>query len=96
MSVFIFATLQCKPECTAAVGAAMRDMQQASRQEAGCQQYQVLQPADQPDVLHVFEAYQDMAAVEAHRAAAHYLAYREWVADKLAAPVEVKLLQPLD
>ncbi|MBA4708570.1 putative quinol monooxygenase [Aquitalea aquatica] len=96
MSVFIFATLQCQPETTAAVCAAMRDMQQASRQEPGCLQYQVLQATDQPHVLHVFEAYQDMAAVEAHRAAAHYLAYREWVADKLAAPVEIKLLQPLD
>lgn len=96
MSVFIFATLQCKPETVAAVRDAMRGMQRDSLAEAGCQLYQVLQEEESAVMLHVFERYQDMAAVEAHRASPHYQAYRSWVADKLAAPVQVKLLQALD
>lgn len=96
MTVFIFATLQCKPDSVAAVCEAMRGMQRDSRAEAGCLAYQVLQEEGCAEVLHVFESYQDMAAVEAHRASAHYLAYRSWVADKLSAPVQVKLLRALD
>lgn len=96
MSVFIFATLQCKPENVAAVRDAMRGMQRDSLAEPGCQLYQVLQEADSAVMLHVFERYQDMAALEAHRASPHYQAYRSWVADKLAAPVQVKQLHALD
>jgi quinol monooxygenase YgiN len=95
MSVFIFATLQW-PENVAAVRDAMRGMQRDSLAEPGCQLYQVLQEADSAVMLHVFERYQDMAALEAHRASPHYQAYRSWVADKLAAPVQVKQLHALD
>lgn len=92
MSLFIFATLQCQPDSFAAVRDAMLGMQRDSRAEPGCLQYQVLQEEGDAPVLHVFECYQDMAAVEAHRVSAHYLAYRSWVADKLSAPVAVRLL----
>jgi quinol monooxygenase YgiN len=71
-------------------------MQRDSLAEPGCQLYQVLQEADSAVMLHVFERYQDMAALEAHRASPHYQAYRSWVADKLAAPVQVKQLHALD
>ena len=96
MSVFIFASLRCLPEHSQALRDAMRGMQRDSLAEAGCEVYQVLQEEGAADVLHVFERYRDMAAVEAHRASTHYQAYRAWVADKLAAPVEVKLLHALD
>jgi len=96
MSLFVFATLQCKPEAFAAVRDAMLGMQRDSRAEPGCLQYQVLQEEGAAHVLHVVECYQDMAAVEAHRASAHYQAYRNWVADKLSAPVAVKLLRTAD
>jgi quinol monooxygenase YgiN len=70
MSVFIFASLRCLPEHSQALRDAMRGMQRDSLAEAGCEVYQVLQEEAAADVLHVFERYRDMAAVEAHRACA--------------------------
>jgi len=46
--------------------------------------------------FHLFELYADQAAVEAHRATAHYKAYRAAIADLLAEPIGVKILTGLD
>lgn len=95
MSTYVFASLRCLPGQHEAVRAALEHMAAASRQEAGCRQYRLFAAADGAPELHVFEEYADAAAVAAHRASGHYLAYRDFVAGKLAAPVEVRLLEAL-
>jgi quinol monooxygenase YgiN len=47
-------------------------------------------------VFHIVETYVDAAALQAHRDSAHYRAYRAAVADWLAAPPEVHVLNPRD
>jgi len=49
---------------------------QASRQENGVIQFDLLQKADNPDKLMLFEAYQTEADAEAHRHTAHF---RRWL-----------------
>lgn len=95
MSTFVFASLRCLPGQQAAVQAALEQMAAASRQEAGCRQYRLFSAAEGEPELHVFEEYDDAAAVAAHRASPHYQAYRAFVAGKLAAPVAVRLMAAL-
>lgn len=46
--------------------------------------------------LHLFERYTDAAALQAHREADYYLAYRAALGDLLASPVEVAVLSGVD
>ncbi|WP_374583358.1 putative quinol monooxygenase [Pseudoduganella sp.] len=95
MSTYVFASLRCLPGQQAAVQAALERLAAASRQEPGCRQYRLFAAAEGAPGLHVFEEYADTAALAAHRAAPHYRAYRAFVADKLAAPVEVQRMAAL-
>lgn len=47
----------------------------ASRQEAGCRQFEVLVDPQDPLKLTLFEIYQDEAAFEAHQQTAHFKRY---------------------
>ena len=57
----------------------------SNNDEPGCYRFDVLQDNDDPNTIHLYEIYHDEAAVEAHRAAPHYLKWREEVADWFAA-----------
>ena len=46
----------------------------------------VLQDNEDENRLHLFEVYQDEAAVDAHRNAPHYLKWREECADSSSIP----------
>lgn len=50
-------------------------------QEPGCRSFDVHQSRDDPALFLLLEVYADDAALEAHRAAPHYLAFREGVKD---------------
>ncbi len=45
--------------------------------EAGCQQFDVLVPEDDPDTVYLYEVYDDAAAFEAHRETPHYAKFGE-------------------
>ena len=51
---------------------------------------------DDAATFDLFELYADEAAVAAHRASAHYQAFREQIGDWLAAPVDVRSAAALD
>jgi quinol monooxygenase YgiN len=42
------------------------------------------------------EAYRDADALEAHRATAHHVEYRNRIADMLEEPIGVAVLRPID
>jgi quinol monooxygenase YgiN len=95
--VTVQAIIVPKPEYAAQVEQAMRVMVQHSRQEAGNLRYDLLRETQDGALrLHVQERYRDMAAVEAHRASAHYQAYRAQAGDWFSEAPQVTVLSDLD
>lgn len=75
-------TIQIKPGYKDAFMEAMLDDARGSVQdEPGCLRFDVLQDSEDPDRLHLYEVYRDQAAIEAHRAAPHYVKWRETTKD---------------
>ncbi len=66
--------------------AATRLNHEASVQESGNLRFDILQMADASDQFILYEAYCDADAAAAHKKTAHYLAWREAVADWMASP----------
>jgi len=68
--------------------AATRLNHEASVQEAGNRRFDVLQSTSDPTRFVLYEAYASEADAAAHRQTAHYLRWRETVADWMAEPRE--------
>ena len=82
-------TIQIKPEHREAFMEAMLDDARGSVQnEPGCLRFDVIQDAEDPNRIHLYEVYRDQAAIEAHRQAPHYTKWRETVKDWPLAPVK--------
>lgn len=58
----------------------------ASVQETGNRRFDVLQDPQDPQRFVLYEAYVDAEAAAAHKQTAHYLRWREQVADWMAQP----------
>jgi quinol monooxygenase YgiN len=66
-------TFQVKPErLDAFIEALLEDAQGSVRDEPGCFRFDVVQDQEDPNRLHLYEVYQDEAALEAHRQAPHF------------------------
>ena len=74
------------PDQVDAFVAATRANHQASIQEAGNRRFDVLQSPDDPSRFILYEAYLSAADAAAHKETAHYLAWRDAVADLMAEP----------
>ncbi len=61
---------------------------EASVQEPGNLRFDILQMADTPNRFILYEAYRNADAAAAHKETAHYLTWREMVADWMASPRE--------
>ena len=70
-------------------------LSEQSRNEPGCQMYQVHRHKTDPRRFFIYEQYKDDAALEAHRAAAHFLQFAKKELPKLADRVEGHLYEPL-
>jgi autoinducer 2-degrading protein len=75
-----------KPEHVEAFAEATRRNHAGSVREPGNLRFDVLQSADEPTRFVLVEVYGDEAAAAAHKKTAHYLAWREAVADWMASP----------
>jgi autoinducer 2-degrading protein len=75
-----------KPEHLDAFVAATLANAASSSREPGSLRFDVLQAPDDPTRLLLYEAYVDADAAVAHKETAHYLAWREAVADWFAEP----------
>ena len=65
---------------------ATRRNHEASVQEPGNRRFDVLQSPDDPGQFVLYEAYTSAEDALAHKETAHYLAWRDAVADWMAAP----------
>jgi quinol monooxygenase YgiN len=66
-----------------------------SRKESGCVMYQVHRHRTESRRFFIYEQYKDDAALEAHRAAPHFLQYVKKELTKVADRVEGHLYEPL-
>ncbi len=96
MTVYVIARVQARTEHRAEVEAELRRMVAASRAEPGCLRYDLFADQGGGAGFSLVEAYRDEAALDAHRASAHYQAYRGRTGDWLATPTSVQVLQALD
>jgi quinol monooxygenase YgiN len=97
MSPLVLARFSPKSGEEARVEAILRGMVVSTRQEPGCRRYDLYRTTlAGATVFCLIERYADQAAIEAHRATQHYKAYRANIAELLAQPVEVSILEALD
>ena len=66
-----------------------------SRKEPGCRMYQVHRHRTEPRRFFIYEQYNDDAALEAHRAAPHFLQFAKKELTKIADRVEGNLFEPV-
>jgi len=66
-----------------------------SRKEPGCVMYQVHRHKTDPRRFFIYEQYKDDAALEAHRAAPHFLQYARKDLPKVADRTEGHLYDPV-
>ena len=78
--------VRVKPEHVADFIAATRDNHLASVREAGNRRFDVLQSPEEPTRFLLYEAYASEADALAHKQTAHYLRWRDMVADWMAEP----------
>ena len=78
--------VRVKSEAIDAFIAATRANHEASIQEDGNRRFDVLQSPDDPARFILYEAYVSVDDAAAHKAMAHYLAWRDAVADLMAEP----------
>lgn len=71
------------------------NLTEASRQEPGCVTYQVHRHKTEPRRFFIYEQYKDDAALEAHRATAHFLQYARKELPRVADRVEGVVYEPL-
>ena len=75
-----------KPEAIEAFRAATIENARASLLEPGIARFDVVQDRDDPTRFVFMEVYRDPGAPEAHKATAHYQAWRDAVAPLMAEP----------
>ena len=78
--------VRVKPEAVAAFIAATRANHEASIREPGNRRFDVLQAPNDPARFILYEAYATADDAAAHKATAHYLAWRDAVAVLMAEP----------
>jgi quinol monooxygenase YgiN len=66
-----------------------------SRKEPGCVMYQVHRHRTEPRRFFIYEQYKDDAALEAHRATAHFLQYVKKDLPRVADRLDGNLFEPL-
>ncbi len=93
--VVLAVTWMAKVGHEADVAAVLGKLTEHSRKEPGCAMYQVHRHKTEPRRFFIYEQYKDDAALEAHRAAAHFLQHAKKDLPKFADRVEGHLFEPL-
>lgn len=93
--VVLAVTWIAKPGQETKVAEIFTKLAEKSRQEPGCLMYIVHRHKTEPARFFVYEQYQDDAALEAHRAAPHFLEYARQALPQVAERAEANLYQPL-
>ena len=95
MEVFLFARLHARPGRQHEVQQAMRDVQEPTRQEAGCLDYGAYRSVRDADEFYIHSRWQDAAAFERHATLPHTRRFVEAVEPLLDHPFTVGLCDRL-
>jgi quinol monooxygenase YgiN len=91
--VMVFASFVPHDGNVDAVREILRGMRISTRQEPGCEQYDLFNASnDGTPSFHLIERYTDADALQAHRDSDHYKAYRAAIPDLLDGPIGVVVL----
>src|SRR6476659_2791571 len=93
--VVLAVTWMAKAGRESEVAALFEKLTEHSRKEPGCAMYQVHRHKTDPRRFFIYEQYKDDAALEAHRAAPHFLQFARNELSKVADRVEGNLFEPL-
>jgi len=94
--IALVVTINIKPDHKEEFMASMMgDARGSNNDEPGCLRFDVLQDNEDPNQIHLYEVYQDEAAVEAHRNAPHFLKWREECKDWLATENVRRIATPV-
>ncbi|HUM06900.1 MAG TPA: putative quinol monooxygenase [Terriglobales bacterium] len=93
--VVLAVTWMAKMGREAEVATIFEKLSAESRKEPGCLMYQVHKHKTEPRRFFIYEQYQDDAALEAHRAAPHFLQHARKDLPKIADRVEGHLFEPV-
>ncbi|HTX48328.1 MAG TPA: putative quinol monooxygenase [Caulobacteraceae bacterium] len=74
--LIVAGTVRAPPENLDAFRPRMAAMMAASQAEDGCLDYNYAEDVTQPGLIHVFERWRDLAALDAHFATPHMAAWR--------------------
>jgi autoinducer 2-degrading protein len=84
--IILIVQIHVKADAVTAFEAATEDNAANSRLEPGVVRFDVLQEQQDPTRFALVEVYLDQPAVAAHKTTAHYLRWRDAVADLMAEP----------
>ena len=62
------------------------DAEGSNNNEPGCLRFDVLQDSEDVNRIHLYEVYQDDAALEAHRKASHFIKWRDTTKEWISRP----------
>lgn len=93
--VVLAVTWMAKAGREAEVTALFSKLTDESRKEPGCQMFQVHRHKTEPRRFFIYEQYKDDAALEAHRASAHFLQMARKELPKVADRLDGQLYEPL-
>jgi len=93
--VVLAVTWMAKLGNEAEVAKLFTQLTEESRKEPGCVMFQVHRHKTEPRRFFIYEQYKDDAALEAHRATAHFLQFARKELPKIADRVEGQLYEPL-
>ncbi len=68
--------------------ASLGDAEGSTRDEPGCYRFDILQNSEDPNLFHLYEVYEDDAALDAHREAPHYKTWRSSVEHMFDGDIE--------
>ena len=92
--ILVFASFKPAPSTRNELIALIEMMVDNSRQEPGCERYDLYE--DENAGLHLYEVYADEKALHEHRETEHYMTYRALVDDLLTEGIHVTILKGVD
>lgn len=78
--------VRVKPDCIEAFKEATIENARQSVKEPGIARFDVVQQQDDPTRFVLVETYRSVEATAAHKATAHYTAWRDWMESLMAEP----------
>lgn len=92
--LYLVAVIRPRMEHADQVEATLRTMVEATLQEQGCDLYDLVMSAEEPDTWLMLEKWASRADWEAHMASPHNVAGNAILADLLREPTELRFYDP--